>query len=72
MISKAKIELASGGGIELYGMALIKKTICIVTSEFNFDMLSTDARDAAFIDFFTGDEHRFKVLVKNFDDDSVI
>jgi hypothetical protein len=32
-------------------------------------MLSTDARDAAFIDFFTGDEHRFKVLVKNFDDD---
>jgi hypothetical protein len=35
-------------------------------------MLSTDARDAAFIDFFTGDEHRFKVLVKNFDDDSVI
>jgi HEAT repeat protein len=33
-------------------------------------MLSTDARDAAFIDFFTGDEHRFKVLVKNFDDDS--
>jgi hypothetical protein len=32
-------------------------------SEF-FDMLSTDARDAAFIDFFTGDEHRFKVLVK--------
>jgi hypothetical protein len=33
-------------------------------------MLSTDARDAAFIDFFTGDEHRFKV--KNFDDDSII
>jgi hypothetical protein len=27
-------------------------------------MLSTDARDAAFIDFFTGDEHRFKVLEK--------
>jgi hypothetical protein len=27
---------------------------------------------AAFIDFFTGDEHRFKVLVKNFDDDSII
>jgi hypothetical protein len=34
-------------------------------------MLSTDARDAAFIDFFTGDEHRFKVLVKK-DDDSII
>jgi hypothetical protein len=53
-------------------MALIKNDLSIVTSEFNFDMLSTDARDAAFIDFFTGDEHRFKVLVKNFDDDSVI
>jgi hypothetical protein len=53
-------------------MALIKDDLSIVTSEFNFDMLSTDARDAAFIDFFTGDEHRFKVLVKNFDDDSVI
>jgi hypothetical protein len=51
-------------------MALIKDDLSIVTSEFNFDMLSTDARDAAFIDFFTGDEHRFKV--KNFDDDSVI
>jgi hypothetical protein len=47
-----------------------KDDLSIVTSEFNFDMLSTDARDAAFIDFFTGDEHRFKVLVKNFDDDS--
>jgi hypothetical protein len=45
-------------------MALIKKDdLSIVTSD--FDMLSTDARDAAFIDFFTGDEHRFKVLVKN-------
>jgi hypothetical protein len=65
-------ELASGGGIEHDGMALIKDDLSIVTSEFNFDMLSTDARDAAFIDFFTGDEHRFKVLVKNFDDDSVI
>jgi hypothetical protein len=53
-------------------MALIKDDLSIVTSEFNFDMLSTDARDAAFIDFFTGDEHRFKVLVKNFDDDSII
>jgi hypothetical protein len=51
-------------------MALIKDDLSIVTSEFNFDML-TDG-DAAFIDFFTGDEHRFKVLVKNFDDDSVI
>jgi hypothetical protein len=42
-------------------MALIKDDLSIVTSD--FDMLSTDARDAAF-DFFTGDEHRFKVLVK--------
>jgi hypothetical protein len=31
-------------------------------------MLSTDAR-AVLVDFFTGDEHRFKVL-KNFDDDA--
>jgi hypothetical protein len=38
-----------------------KDDLSIVTSD--FDMLSTDARDAAF-DFFTGDEHRFKVLVK--------
>jgi hypothetical protein len=52
-------------------MALIKDDLSIVTKQFNFDMLSTDARDAAFIDFFTGDEHRFKVLVKT-DDDSII
>jgi hypothetical protein len=59
------MELASGGGIELRWNGADKKDdLSIVTSEFNFDMLSTDARDAAFIDFFTGDEHRFKVLVK--------
>jgi hypothetical protein len=70
---KLKIELASGGGIELRWNGADKKDdLSIVTSEFNFDMLSTDARDAAFIDFFTGDEHRFKVLLKNFDDDDVI
>lgn len=35
----------------------------IMTSEFNFNMLSENAEDAKFYDLFTGDESRFKVEI---------
>lgn len=44
----------------------------IVGSNLKFDMLTVNDDDAAFIDFFTGDEHRFKTLVKNSVDDSIV
>jgi len=37
----------------------------IIGSDLSFDMLTVNDDDAAFIDFFTGDEHRFKTLVKD-------
>jgi len=44
----------------------------IVGSSLEFDMLAANDADAAFIDFFTGDEHRFKTQIKNSADDSII
>lgn len=67
------VENASASGIVLkWNGGDTKDDVAIVTSEFNFDMLSKTAADASFINFFTGDENRFKVLVKNQDDDSVV
>jgi hypothetical protein len=72
-LTKLVVEKASASGIELkWNGSDAKDEMYIVTSEFNFDMLTLTAKDAAFIGFFTGDEHRFKVLVKNNDDDSII
>ncbi len=72
-LTKLVVEKASASGIELkWNGSDAKDEMYIVTSEFNFDMLTLTAKDAAFIGFFTGDEHRFKVLVKNNEDDSII
>lgn len=72
-LNKLVIEQASGGGIQLSWNGGDKKDgMSIVSSELSFDMLDKTARDAAFIAFFTGDEHRFKVKVLNYEDDSVI
>lgn len=49
-----------------------KDDLLIVGSNLKFDMLSVDDSDGAFIDYFTGDEHRFKTQIKNSVDDSII
>jgi hypothetical protein len=72
-LTQLVLEDASASGIVLkWNGGDTKDGMAIVASEFNFDMLTKTAKDAAFIDFFTGDEHRFKVLVKNSVNDSVI
>jgi hypothetical protein len=72
-LTQVVVENASASGIVLkWNGGDTKDGMSIVTSEFNFDMLSTTADDAAFIGFFTGDEHKYKVLVKNSVDDAVV
>jgi len=72
-LTQVVVENASANGMVLkWNGGDLKDELAIVASEFNFDMLTKTAEDAAFIDFFTGDEHRFKVLVKSSSDDSVI
>lgn len=72
-LTKLVIEQASSSGIVLkWNGGDTKDDLAIVSSEFNFDMMTTTARDAAFIGFFTGDEHRFKLQLKNSVDDGVI
>jgi hypothetical protein len=72
-LTQVVVENASASGIVLkWNGGDTKDGMSIVTSEFNFDMLSTTADDAAFISFFTGDEHKYKVLVKNSVDDVVV
>lgn len=71
--TKLVLENASASGIVLkWNGGDTKDEMAIVASEFNFDMLTKTAEDAAFIEFFSGDEHRFKVLVKSDLDDSII
>lgn len=66
-------ELASGGGIELsWNGADAKDKLGIVSSELSFNMLDKTAQDAAFIQYYTGNETRFKVQVLNDADDSVL
>jgi hypothetical protein len=72
-LTKLVLEDASASGIVLkWNGGDSKDEMAIVSSEFNFDMLTKTAEDAAFIEFFTGDEHRYKVLVKNYVGDSVV
>jgi len=72
-LTKLVLEDASASGIVLkWNGGDSKDEMAIISSEFNFDMLTKTAKDAAFIEFFTGDEHRYKVLVKNDVDDSII
>lgn len=72
-LTQVVVENASANGMVLkWNGGDLKDELAIVASEFNFDMLTKTAQDAAFVDFFTGDEHRFKVLVKSSSDDSII
>lgn len=72
-LTQLVLEDASASGIVLkWNGGDSKDEMAIVSSEFNFDMLTKTAKDAAFIEFFTGDEQRFKVLVKNDADDSIV
>lgn len=64
---------ASSSGIVLeWNGGDTKDEMTIVGSNLKFDMLTKTAEDAAFINFFTGDEHKFKVLVKDSVDDAII
>ncbi len=72
-LTQLVLENASASGIVLkWNGGDTKDEMAIVTSEFNFDMLTRTAEDAAFVSFFTGDENRYKVLVKSDADDSII
>jgi hypothetical protein len=72
-LTQLVLEDASASGIVLkWNGGDSKDGMAIVTSEFNFDMLTKTAEDAAFVEFYTGDEHRFKVLVRNNADDAVL
>lgn len=72
-LTKIVVENSSASGIVLkWNGGDTKDEMAIVTSEFNFDMLTTTAEDAAFIGFFTGDEHRFKVMIKDGADNAII
>jgi hypothetical protein len=67
------LEQASASGIVLeWSGSDSKDAMTIVGSNLQFDMLSTNAVDAAFINFFTGDEHRFHVLIKSSTDDAIV
>lgn len=64
-LNKLVLEKASASGIKLkWNGGDAKDELAIVSSEFNFDMLSPDATDATFINLFTGDEERFKVELR--------
>jgi hypothetical protein len=67
------LQRSSASGIILKWNGGDKKDdLAIVSTELNFDILVDDATDAALIDFFTGDETRFKVQLKDSADDSFI
>lgn len=72
-LTQIVVENASASGIVLnWNGGDTKDEASIVSSELNFDMLTKTADDAAFINFFTGDEHRFKVMIKDSVDDAII
>jgi len=66
-----KASSASGIALEWKG-GDSKDDMIIVGSNLKFDMLTVDDTDAAFVEFFTGDEHRFKTQVKSSVDDSIV
>lgn len=63
--SASGIVLEWSGGDTKDGMA-------IIGSNLMFDMLTPNDDDASFIEFFTGDEHQFKVLIKKSTDNSIV
>lgn len=72
-LTQTVLEKASKSGIVLsWNGGDTKDDTAIVSSELKFDILNKTAEDAAFIDFFTGDEHRFKVVLKQSPGDAVI
>lgn len=67
------LKSASASGIVLeWSGGDAKDEMSIVGSNLKFDMLTIDDSDAAFIDFFTGDEHRFKTQIKSSIDNTII
>ncbi|BFM41655.1 hypothetical protein CFS9_02960 [Flavobacterium sp. CFS9] len=71
--TKLVIEYASASGIVLsWNGSDTKDDLSIVSSDLKFDMLTRTAEDGAFIKLFTGDEKRFKVLIKSYESDAII
>jgi hypothetical protein len=72
-LTQIVVENASASGITLaWNGGDTKDDMTIVSSELNFDMLTKTAEDAAFISFFTGDEKKYQVFIKNSDDNAII
>jgi hypothetical protein len=72
-LTQVVVENASASGISLsWNGGDAKDTMTVVSSELKFDMLTKTAEDAAFVSFFTGDENKYNVLIKNSTDDSVV
>lgn len=72
-LTQVVVENASASGITLsWNGGDAKDEMTIVSSELNFDMLSKTAQDAVFISFFTGDENKYNVFIKNSDDNAII
>lgn len=68
-----KIELAAADSVVLkWNGSDHKDSLAVVTSDLNIDILAEDASDAAFINFFTGDEKRFRVYLKESSNDQII
>lgn len=71
--SKLVIELASKSGIILEWVGGDKKDeLAVVGSNLKFDFAHREKVDAKFIEYFTGNETRFRVQLKNYADDAVI
>lgn len=67
------LEVASRSGITLsWNGGDRKDDLVVVGSNLEFDIAHTENIDAKFIKFFTGNEIRFKVELRNFYDDSLI
>lgn len=72
-LTQVVVENASASGISLsWNGGDTKDNMTVVSSELKFDMLTKTAEDAAFISFFTGDESKFHVFIKNSTDDAII
>jgi hypothetical protein len=72
-LTKLDYRFASASGITLeWDGADAKDEVLIVGSSLRFDILTTTAEDLAFIEFFTGNETRFLVQVKNSSNDAII
>ena len=72
-LTQVVVEDASASGITLsWNGGDAKDDMTIVSSQLKFDMLTKTAEDAAFISFFTGDESKFQVFIKNSGDDAIV